>query len=148
MFRLPCAAPREVIHFAVQIHRLLLQKEVQIMRREFVAQEVQYFHRLFDLPLMNVQILQGLITPPLGAQNLALDLLDLDGENRDLMVPLIQAPLPAGFGQFQSGGGTGDGRKAIHNAGGNAKDFRQRLTNGKLDVEQRRAAKSSSTSEG
>src|ERR1700722_12757370 len=87
---------------------------------------------------MDIQILQSLITPSLGTQDLPFDLLDLDGENLDLMIPLIQSPLPAGFCQFQSGRSSGDGGKPIHDAGGNTEHLGEWLSDGKLNVEQRR----------
>src|SRR5271157_5940466 len=96
---------------------------------------------------MDIQVLQGLITPSLGTQDLSFDLLDLDDENLDLMIPFIQSPLPAGFCQFQSGRGSGDGGKAIHDASGNTKHLGEWLSDGKLNVEQRRTTKPGHTRE-
>ena len=81
--------------------RLLLQEQIQLVVRELVAQEVLHLLRLLDLPLMIVQFLQRDVAAPLGRQNLALDLLDLDVEDLDLVNPFLEPARPARLRQIE-----------------------------------------------
>ena len=57
--------------------------------------------RLLDLALMRVQLVQHLIAPALRAENLPLDLLDLDDEHLLLVDPFGVAADPASFGEIE-----------------------------------------------
>ena len=59
---------------------------------------------VLDLPLMIVEFLQRDVAAPLGAQDLALDLLDLDVEDLDLMKPLLEPARPARLRQVEAAG--------------------------------------------
>ena len=102
--RLPGRVQRQVIRPAVERQRLLLQEQVEVVRGELVAEEVLDLRRLLDLPLVAVQVVERLVAPPLGAEDLAFGLLDLDGQDLRLVVPLVQAAQPAGVGLVQARG--------------------------------------------
>ena len=55
-----CRPPGQLVHLPVQGGGLLLQPQVQLGGGELVAQEVQDLGRVLDLPLLVVQLTQGL----------------------------------------------------------------------------------------
>ena len=62
---------------------------VNLSRRKFLTSA-----RLLDLPALAVQVGEGLVAAPLGAEDLAFRLLDLDRQHLRLVVPLVQPPQP------------------------------------------------------
>ena len=88
---LPGRVQRQVICPAVERQCLLLQEQVEVVRGELVPEEVLDLRRLLHLPAVAVQVGEGLVAAPLGAENLAFRLLDLDRQHLRLVVPLVQA---------------------------------------------------------
>ena len=107
-------AQRQLVHLAMQRGGFLLQPQVQVGGGELVAQEVLHLGRVLDLPLLVVQFLQRLVPAPLRAEDLELDLLDLDRQHLHLVEPLVASGAASRPRSASSAGGgaldVGDGR--------------------------------------
>ena len=97
-------ALRELIHLAMERGGFLLEPEILLGRGKLVAQEIQHFARVLDLPLLIVELLHRLVAAPLRSQDLQLHLLDLDRQHQGLVEPVIGAALPARLGQVDGRG--------------------------------------------
>ena len=113
VLRLPRGVERQLVHPAMQRRSFLLQVDIQLGGGELVAQEILHLGGVLDLPLMRVEILERFAAAALCGQDLALDLLDLDRQDVDLVVPFLQPPRPAGLGEFETGGGASASATAI-----------------------------------
>ncbi len=100
--RLARPAPCDLEHLVVQRRDLLLQEQIERVIRELVAQEVLHLRGLLLLLRQVVQLAQRGIALALRAQNLPLDLLDLDVEHGDLENPVGLAAIPSALGQRQA----------------------------------------------
>ena len=83
---------------------LFLQPQVELCSSELIAQEVLDFRCVLDLPLLIVELLQGLIPPPVRAEELKLRLLDLDRQCLHLMAPFGCPAIPARLCHVDRGG--------------------------------------------
>src|SRR5262245_27835693 len=75
--------------------RLFLQVQIELVVRELVAKEVLHVPRLLHLPLMIVEFLQRDVAASFGPENLALEAVNLDIEDLDLVNPLLEPARPA-----------------------------------------------------
>jgi hypothetical protein len=57
--------------------------------RGIVAQQAVHLNSVLDLALVVVELPRCNIAPVFGSENLALDLLDLDADDLDLVTPLV-----------------------------------------------------------
>lgn len=94
MLSLASSLNRKIVCLPIQRCRLLLQEEVEIVIGEFVPHEALDFARMLDLPLAVVQFPQRNMSAAVGGQFLTFELLDLDGDGIDLLLPVLKAAIP------------------------------------------------------
>ena len=95
---------RKIEGAAIQPGQFALHEQIEGVAGELVSQERVGFACLLDLALMRVQLVQRLVAPALCAEDLPLDLLDLDDEHLLLVDPFGIAADPAGLRQIERPG--------------------------------------------
>ena len=140
--RLPGCVERQIVGPAIERRRLLLQEQIEVVSGELVAQEILHLGRLLDLAPVAVEVDEGLIASSLGTENLAFDLLNLDGQNLSLVRPFVETALPSGFRQIKSGSGAGNIGERVDDPSHSLQAIRRSWSSdGQLRVDERRSTK-------